>query len=255
MTSTTVSQGERPSRQRLVAQLVMLLVALHLGATVVYLARPASLPAPVRAGIDRYMEPVFKQAWGVFAPDPVSYSTWLRVRAETAGGVTSWFDVSACDIHSAVLHHLVPDRRYLTTFQLVKHYRGTLGQLPSSARAIAADDADGTSWHGMQRHLVAAGASHTGAADFVESDRSMMGLVSQIAAGRWGDSRRVQIMIEDTHFVPYPARRSNQASERVNRWTSGWMPTQSFPHAGREVVGGVYGQSSGCTNESTGGPR
>ncbi|AKU15387.1 DUF5819 family protein [Luteipulveratus mongoliensis] len=204
-------------RRQRIAGVLLALIAAHLAATALYVARPLPLPAPARGVLTAYMEPVFKQTWSVFAPDPVSVNTSLLVRGRTADGrVTPWFDVSACDVDSAIRHHSVPNRRYLTTFQLVKHYRGSYADLPAAA------------------------------ARFGKNDRAMSAFAGQVATARWGRVDATQVRIRDTHTVPFADRDRPDASPRVETWTSGWRTAHAVGKQEQKPVSDLYGTTR-CT--------
>lgn len=237
------------ARKRL-ATVLCLIVAAHLGATLLYVARPVPLPSSLRSALTGYMEPVFKQTWSVFAPDPVSLNTRLQVRARTnTGQTTPWFDVSTCDVDSAIKHHPVPNRRYLTTFQLVKHYRGAYAGLPDSAQSVARADAQQRSWPTtLPAQLVRAGAGDTAVQRYLKNDRAMTAFSSLVAHARWGNAVAVQVQVVDEHTVPFAQRDNDKAKPRVEAVRAGWRPTDVVGDEPQAVIDGLYAPTAGCAS-------
>lgn len=234
------------------SRVLIIAVVLQILVTLTYLVRPIPVPDAVRGAINSYMDPVLSQGWSVFAPDPVSYSTWLEVRATTqTGATTPWFDVSACDIGSAVLHHPVPNRRYLTSFQLVKRYRAARDDLTRAAQPAVQQDGSPSA---RATTIASKGASTSNTAAFRTSDTAMTEFASQVAHARFGTAGRVQIRIIDTHFIPYSERGDPTAKERTETWTSGWSPSMGGS-AGAASTAALYAPAGGCTLQTDGGPR
>lgn len=96
--------GEGPHRRVVAAAagVVLLALAVHFAATVLYVAPSNILWERHGGAIHSYMNPEFSQAWNVFAPDPPQVSLNLHARAqyETQDArteVTDWVDISAPD--------------------------------------------------------------------------------------------------------------------------------------------------------------
>ncbi len=221
-------------------------VVFHLAMTFVYVVHQVPVPAAARTAIDSYMEPIFKQSWSVFAPDPVSYNTYFSIRAKKEdGSMTDWFNVSRCDIDSAIKHHPVPNRRYLTTFQLMRHYHGWVQDLPDAAQQVAAKDTSGD-WTAVRKQLVAAGASEYVADSYLKSAKATVALASQIAHSRWGQVSRVQIEVKDVHTKPYPSRDDANVKEKVDIWHSGFNPVIPASAQSQGSVDALYAPKAGC---------
>ncbi|WP_431841739.1 DUF5819 family protein [Calidifontibacter indicus] len=233
-------------RARKLAAVLCAFVAFHLLMTFVYVVQQVPVPSTVRSAISSYMEPVFKQSWSVFAPDPVSYNTYFSVRAKKAdGSTTEWFDVSRCDIDAAIKHHPVPNRRYLTTFQLMRHYHGWVQDLPDAAQQVAAKDATGD-WTAVDKQLVAAGATEYVADSYIKSAKATVGLASQIARSRWGEVSAVQIEVKDVHTKPYADRNNPDVKEKVDVWHSGFNPVVPASAQSQASVDRLYAPKAGC---------
>ncbi|WP_157508891.1 DUF5819 family protein [Luteipulveratus halotolerans] len=202
--------------QRRCGAVVAALVAAHLLMTLVYVARPLPVPGPVRAAVTAYLEPVFTQTWSVFAPDPGTVNTSLRVRARTTDRrVTPWFDVTACDLGSAVRHHPVPTRRYLTTFQLVKHYRGSYADV----RAGVPDAAD----------------------RWARSERAMTAFAGLVARARWGDVAATQVQVVDERTAAYGDRDRPGVRPRTASSNGPWKPSASAKPVEQKAITKIYG--------------
>lgn len=232
-------------RSRRLVQVLVTFVVFHMAMVLAYV-----LPVPIGPGhavVARYVEPVFKQRWSVFAPDPVSTNTYLSVRARTASGrQTPWFGVTRCDVGAAIRHHPVPNRRYLTTFLLTNHYRAGLEAMPANARTVATVDASGGNWPTTMQHaVIARGATPQDASTFIKNERAMTNLVSQIARSRWGDVRSIQFEIKRVEVAP-PAERDSSAAPKTQAWRSGEVPAWSAPPSAQGAVDAVYAPAGGC---------
>lgn len=239
-----VSYHGRAGSHRL-AKACAVFVVFHLLMTALYLG---PTPGPIRSLATRYMEPVFKQNWGVFAPDPVSSNVYLLVRGtKSDGSRTPWFNITQCDIDSAIHHHPVPDRRYLTTFQLVRHYELWRKQMPDKAKNTLAQNATGTDWPQQIEHrLTAAGASEHVAKEFVKSNRVVDYLLTDVARARWGNVRNIQMQIKTVHTRPF-AQRNTKVALKTEVWQPGTFPAAPAPSEDEQkTMAKLYGPSGGC---------
>lgn len=239
----TVHHFGRPGSRKL-AKLCIAFVIFHLAMTALYLG---PTPGPLRTVATRYMEPVFKQSWWVFAPDPVSSNVYLSVRGRKSdGSLTPWFNVTSCDIKSAILHHPVPDRRYLATFQLLRHYQLGLTNLPPAAVEPVRHDVTGPNWaETLRSQLLAKGATKAEANNFLKSARAMNLLGSDIAAARWGTVDRVQIKIDTVYTRPFSERNTNVPLKHAAR-QPGATPFSAPSKAELATVSDLYGPKGGC---------
>lgn len=66
------------------AVIPLVLLATHLGSTILYLAPTNPLTASYAPVVNRYMEPLFTQSWLLFAPDPATdnMKLWYRYRSD-----------------------------------------------------------------------------------------------------------------------------------------------------------------------------
>jgi hypothetical protein len=79
-------------RRYLVAGTVLVLAALHLLMTVVYLSPPNLLRQQFGLLADVYMHPLFYQNWHLFSPNPGVTTTKLAVRYRIDDVWSEWFD-------------------------------------------------------------------------------------------------------------------------------------------------------------------
>lgn len=247
--SQTTQRGQRLYRQRTGsrawARAVIAIAVFHIGMTLVYLV---SVPiGPLRPLVTSYMEPVFKQSWYVFAPDPVSRNAYLEVRAKKSDGTTTdWFNISKCDTDSAVKHHLIPNRRYLTSFQLVRHYEIQRDNLPKAARSVLTRDFHGADWHTqVQDDLRAAGTPEKNVKSFSKNDFSTVNFVSSIARARWGNVSDVQIRIRSVHTRPF-AERNTDRPLKTDIWQAGYVPAAPANNAIDSNIAELYAPKAGC---------
>lgn len=227
------------------AKIVIAFVVFHLLMTAAYLL---PTPGPIRSSATRYIEPVFKQSWWVFAPDPVSSNVYLSVRATKNDGTqTPWFGITRCDIDSAIHHHPVPNRRYLSSFQLMRHYELGRDNLPKAAQEALHHDVTGTDWRAqLKKQLVDAGAAPARTDTFLKSGAAMNNLTSLVAHSRWGDDlRSVQVQIATVHTRPF-AQRHTDTPLRSETWQSGRTPYTTGSGTERDTVAALYGPQGGC---------
>lgn len=234
-------------RARRFAAALIVVVGLHLLATIVYVARPLPWPGAARAAAAGYLEPYFTQSWSVFAPDPGTSNTVLQVRARDDGRTGPWFDVTECDLRSAVHHHPLPGRRYLTSFQLTRHYLGARADLDDRARPVVAADTADPQWaRRLQSRLLEAGTSPARAERYIESDRAMTGYASRVVAARGEPADEVQVRVLRRHTVPWAARAVPGAADRVEVIGRPWRP-QTPPAPGEQAVfDGLYRKAEPC---------
>lgn len=234
----------------IVARIVAVVVVLHVAITLLYLNAQSFMPGPVRSAVNGYMEPVFKQSWWVFAPDPVSSNVYLSVRATTPdGSQTDWFGVSRCDIDEAILHRPVPNRRYLASFQLVRQFRIQKQNLPDAAAATLTRDRTGagTAWAAEQATVLAsAGATPSQIALFMKNDKALVNLASGVAQARWGQVRAVQVQIKEVHTRPYSQRDDTYVPLKTQTWQSGFTTASAMTPAQLAPIATVYGPQGGC---------
>ena len=230
---------------RKAAHVLLAIVAFHLAMTLVYLV---NVPiGPLRGLVTAYMEPVFKQSWYVFAPDPVSRNAYLEVRAKRADGqLTDWFNISKCDTESAIKHHVIPNRRYLTTFQLTRHYEIQRDNLPAAAREVLTRDFTGPQWTDqMTTALRSAGAPEANIKSVQKNNLSTRNLVAAIARARWGNVPEVQLRIRSVYTRPFPQRNTDEPL-KTETWQAGFTPAPYVDASVDSEIAKIYGAKAGC---------
>lgn len=230
---------------KLLATVCVSFVVFHLAMTALYLG---PTPSAIRSIATAYMEPVFKQSWWVFAPDPESENKYFLVRAKKAdGAMTPWFDATRCDVDSAILHHAVPDRRHLTVFQFMRHVEIDRDDLPPKAQVLLHSDAHGEDWaRTLNEDLQKAGATPRQASQYVKTDRAAANLASRIAEARWGgDVAQVQVQVKTVHTRPFD-QRNTSVPLKAETWTRGFTPVTAGTAEEDAVIAGVYGPEGGC---------
>ena len=251
---TYVSRWSRRGKQKIVrhrpgnrtfAKIAIAFAAFHIGMTLLYLV---SAPVgPLRPLVVGYMEPVFKQSWYVFAPDPVSRNAYLEVRAKkTDGTVTDWFNISSCDVNSAVLHHPIPNRRYLTTFQLVRHFEIQRDNLPKPAQDALTRDRSGSNWTTqIAEELRADKTPEKNIKTFSANAMSTHNFVSSVARARWGEVTDVQMRIRSVYTRPFEQRNTN-VPLKTQTWQGGYLPAAPADPGIDLYLADLYAPKAGC---------
>lgn len=177
----------------------------------------------------------------------MSRNAYLEVRATKPDGtVNDWFNISKCDTESAVKQHLIPNRRYLTSFQLVRHYEIQRDNLPAEARKASQQDYSGAGWvDQLKADLHQAGAPEKNVAIFMKNDRSMMNFASSIARARWGEVKNVQIRIRSVHTRPF-ADRNTDNPLKTEIWQAGHVPASPADAGIDDNIAELDAPKAGC---------
>lgn len=224
---TEPAPSKRPLHQRLIALALLLFFAWHGFATIAWVSGDERLMSigPVKA----YMNPSFRQAWSVFAPNPDDYNLKLQVRAElTNGTVTDWYDVTNRDIADNIQGVPVLSRMYQSNFMLANHTLNDLNQVTAAEREILRGTGQTSTDAQLRARLNAAGAKPDvgNLQRALNENASLSILASEIALARWGNGNtaniaRVQfrVIVVDVAQAPWTASRPDPL---YTSWEPGW---------------------------------
>ncbi|GAA0958178.1 DUF5819 family protein [Frigoribacterium faeni] len=249
--STAPVRGPRRTASRVALALAVLVLAGHLGATLLW----SSAGNPVRTAVGEqtlrgYMLPFFQQSWSVFAPEPVSSDISLDVRAHRAGSTdaTEWFTVTDRDIANGVTHHLIPSRAYLTNFSLARGWFQSYDALGDGAGAAVGRSQIGGDWRQALNDDVQASstASEPTVAAYVDYEDALNRIASSVAVAQWGEVDDVQVRVRITPVTPFEQRADPVADPEFRFVTSGWrspLPASTMDQGAIDVLYGRGGRS------------
>ena len=185
--------------------------AWHGYATVAWLS---GSPTLMRVGpVEQYIDPIFRQNWSVFAPNPEDFNTMVQVRAELATGEqTEWFDITQQDLEDSIKGVPVLSRMYQSNFMLALHTLNDTNQITDEEREIVLGTDALVSEDEIVSQLEAvAGAADNGHLERVLNENASLTMIaSQVALARWGDGDasniaavQYQILVVDTPRAPW----------------------------------------------------
>jgi hypothetical protein len=244
---------KRPIVVRVVGAVLALVLLWHGLATVIYLSGSTQLASIVGRGtVSSYMNPLFKQYWSVFAPDPIAADTELLIRAKVDGKDTNWFNISQADVDRSILHHPVPSRLYLTNFQLTSHYQVSAGLLPEELQQVPSRSYTGPNWQDAMRSDLSGAAQGAGAdavEQFLKDELALTSMISSVALARWGnDVTAVQARIRTIPVTPYAERNNANYQVNVAEYEPGWRQVVHVPGMDLSAIADMYGTEAVATN-------
>lgn len=239
----------RPWYQRLVAAVLLLFFIWHGFATIAWVSGDERLISigPVKA----YMNPSFRQAWSVFAPNPDDYNLKIQVRAElTNGSITPWYDLTDRDIADNIQGVPVLSRMYQSNFMLANHTLNDLNQVTPTERDILRASASTSTDAQLRARLVAAGANPN--AGYVQrtlnENKSLTILASEVALARWGQKSesniakvQFRVLVVDVPQAPWTTSRPEPL---FSPWEPGWRVPIWHPGMNETEIARRYGGDS-----------
>lgn len=220
-------QASIPLAPRILVILVCALLGWHFLATYIWNATPNAVRAAIgQETLQSWMIPMFGQSWSVFAPNPGSVNQSLEVRAMIDDSVTTeWYSLTDRSTHEDVQGHLIPSRMYLNDYILANRYYDAALAIPVEVRDVAGEEQTGVEWWtDLEDDMLAASGveTDTRVSEFVLYERTVLGLVTEAAIGRWGEGvSMVQVRIVKTPVVPFEQRMTDVQTE-VTSFTDGW---------------------------------
>ncbi|GAA1861397.1 DUF5819 family protein [Brevibacterium marinum] len=240
---TETTAARRPVVKRTLMVVAMLITALHLFASFLWIA-PSSTMRQVFPGnlLSEYMIPLWGQSWSVFAPEPINGDYYFDVRAvvKTADGgeeVTDW--VRATDVelgHSS--YKLFPPRSAGLGVGVASDIKGSWEDLPNDQKAIVkldyfkGDDSVDRLTNKLEEYDDPDGTVD----DYLDSEHLATAYATQVAKAIWGeDVQRVQYQAARQNVVPF-AQRNDAGAERPNIQPVpvGWRALVTEPHQSDE---------------------
>ena len=236
----------RPLWQRITVLAFLAFFAWHGYATVAWLS---GSPALMRLGpVEQYIDPIFRQNWSVFAPNPEDFNTMVQVRAELANGEeTEWFDITQQDLEDSIQGVPMLSRMYQSNFMLALHTLNDVNQITDEERETVLGDGQVLSEDEIQAQLKELGA--TVDEGFVErvlnENESLTTIASEVARARWGDGNaeniarvQYQILVVETERAPWIG---DGPEAYLFDWQPGWREPIWHPGINSEEFVDRYG--------------
>ena len=201
----------RPLWQRIVVLVFLVFFAWHGYATVAWLSGSSAL---MRLGpVEQYMDPVFRQNWSVFAPNPEDFNTMVQVRAELADGAeTEWFDITQQDLEDSIQGVPILSRMYQSNFMLALHTLNDVNQITDEERETVLGVDETVRSDELAAELESLGSTvDDGYLERVLNENaSLTTIASEVARARWGggDAANIaqvqyQILVVETPRAPW----------------------------------------------------
>ncbi|HEY0259778.1 MAG TPA: DUF5819 family protein [Lacisediminihabitans sp.] len=244
----TVERRPTPIAARVMAVVVVLVLAWHFLATYTWNASPNAIRQAIgNSTLTSYMIPMFGQSWSVFAPNPGSVNPSLDVRAiverDGKSQTTDWYSLTDRSARNDVQLHPIPSRMYLNDFILANRYYASALAIPTDVRNEAGKTYGGPVWPSLlQRNMLTelkVDSSPTVSA-FVDYERTVLGLASEVAVARWGSHvKQVQVRVLKTPVVPF-AQRNQKVTPEVSYFVDGWRPVTRVPGVDTAVFDSMF---------------
>ncbi|MCZ4499312.1 MAG: hypothetical protein JWQ74_1865 [Marmoricola sp.] len=192
---TTTRAARHGIGSRLSLWAVLAIVVVHSFAIALWVA-PTNLMKNT-IGPDRlasYIQPMFDQAWSVFAPEADSQTDMLEIRARVTGTdgretVTGWTPITEREIVASVRYHPFPSRTVLMSTRLGGYLQRAFNDLSQSQREIIAASGSDVTPGVLERRLSAAALNaqeRVRVVSYVRVDNATEQFLSGMAAAVWG---------------------------------------------------------------------
>lgn len=226
-----VETDEKPSPVRRITTLAtLLLVSMHFFATVVWVAPPSALKELFpNDSLQKYMYPLFNQAWSVFAPTPVNADYYFDVRAVriTSDGedeTTEWVRASNVE-YSRLKHNLFPPRSTLLSDRITSDMRVSWKSLNSEQKTVVNGNyyLEDNPRQRLEKQLSNYGSEKAGQT-FMKVDEVATSYATQVALAVWGDGvQRVQYRTSQQRVKLYDDRNDSGAKRpEIQYYKTGW---------------------------------
>lgn len=193
-----------------------------------------------------YIQPMFDQAWSVFAPEADSVTDMLEIRAtvrDASGKLTetAWTPVTEREIIASVRYHPFPSRTVLMSTRLGGYLQRAFNDITQAQREIVAASARDVSPTALRKTLLASARTDRERAKLVNYLRvndATETFVSGLVVAVWGD--RV-IAFQFRKYRIIATQYTNQKGQRQQRLkpelVSNWRPLRPLTDADRAAFG------------------
>lgn len=219
--------------QRLASWAVAVIAAIHIVLTMVWVAPSNSIVKEIipRKTLAVYMEPMFSQSWSVFAPNPMSGTYHLEVRAALAGAgapeITEWVDATAAE-YTFKYHQLAPGRASKTADILAQRFKDAHDALVSEQKPFVENNYFKDDWQErFKKRLVDNQSSKAKTSTYLRLDRMVTAYATQVAHAVWdGEIERVQFRVTRTAPISFAKRHNPDAKPpKPTVINAGWRGT------------------------------
>lgn len=224
---------------RIVAAVLVMILAGHFLVTFLWNAPPNPVKAVVRPDVVTYMDPVFWQNWSLFAPNPVNAESELLVRADALNPetgeyeTTQWFSPTRRE-WTLVEGNPFPPRSSRLSANVYRRLSSAWYDLNVEQRDVVARDFFnvGEDWSRLARALERADDDEVGQDDIddmVLADQVATAYATQVAKVRWGDDlTSVQFQIRRTPVPRWNERFDDFDPDEAFVRRFGWRPLVTF---------------------------
>lgn len=229
---------------RLALWLVLAVVLVHSCAIALWVAPTNLLRNTVGpARLTSYIEPMFDQAWSVFAPEADSQTDMFEVRATLpgpAGGTeTAWTAVTEREILASVRHHPFPSRNALMSTRLGGYLQRAFNDLSQRQRELVAASGKDVTTEELRVQLLDASVNAQERARVVSYLRVSSGteyFLSGVVDAIWG---RDVVAFQFRKYRIIATQYTNQEGGRQRRLApelvSNWRPVHPLTDADRSA--------------------
>ncbi|MEV5003250.1 DUF5819 family protein [Nocardioides sp. LML1-1-1.1] len=209
--------------------------------------------ARTEIGADRlggYVEPLFDQAWSVFAPEADFRYDLVEVRGAltTDAGTTEtgWMEVTAKEVAPQVRLHPFPSRTTLMSTRLAGQLQSAWAELSARQKEVAGtarQDVPLSLLGARLRDAATTPAETTAAGAYLRTETSLERFVGALARVRWGD--RLTAIQFRTYALTVPRPNAGARTRQVRspyRLISPWRPVPVVPAEALDAFRGYADQ-------------
>jgi len=226
---------------------VLALVLVHTAAVALWVA-PNNLMRQVvgPTHLASYVQPVFDQAWSVFAPDSDFITDQLEMRPQfrTAAGtfvLGPWTPITSREVVASVRHQPFPSRTVLATTRLAGHIQAAYNDLSTAQRTAFRTAGKDVTIDALRSRLIASGTDakeDSKAVNFIRVDSAIEYFVSGLARAVWG--AKVTAVQYRKNAITVPRFSEHHAQRQVTGQYSLYSnvrPVHALTHADRSAFG------------------
>jgi hypothetical protein len=221
--------GVRLVLRRVVVTALVAVSAWHGAATYLWVAPSTPIRDMLPDGVlNSYMDPMFAQAWSVFAPEPIDGDYRVKVRASVVGEdgtsrTTEWVDASAAET-SQLAGTLMQSRAGIVAHKLAMKYYERYFDLSDEQRDVVSLNYYRDEWTGRLRaDLEAVEGESPEVNTFLRQEWNATAYATQVARAVWGDDvEQVQYSVSRKQVAPMDATDDREAAPEPVVLDSGW---------------------------------
>lgn len=211
--------------QQLAAATASILLLGHLSVTALWASPNNTIKQSIGMKNFQYMNPVFSQNWGVFAPDINTSNNNLILRAKLHDGTTTpWIDATQAERQ---LTHFRPggSRASRMSGEIITKYNNALNGLPTDTFERAVHNIEAAGGSPQAEHTI-----DSGNPEYLSLEQAAYTYATLAAGALWGSAniKAVQLGKKTTHTTPYAERHSDTPPRQEHR-LYGWRNATETP--------------------------